>query len=447
MPVATLSIIKKIKNIFEKKEETKSSITLSLKELEQYAEDEIKKLEDKAVADSSPIVEEIEEVKNDALKILKKIDERTFSEKIEKKMYKPVKTAKPIFIKGMRGALQHIKTRNFQNYDDIIFFHKSFQNSLKSIDSLQKGTGRHVTFVYREEMPRLGTELNSFIDLSNKLKEIIDTKEEDTDSIEEASTNIKEIKNLKEITKESSARKKEIAKKREKSKRDIRELRKKLETLEKSIDFKKLISTQNKVETVKEEKTQLKGQIYNQLHPLKRVFKKFKRITERGNSKLSKEELVILGDYINHPFKTFQSEDKKSLAILNILKESKESIKKGELQLKAKEREKIIEKICNLQKNCADLKERYEKIQKKEISLTEKLSNSKIASDIDKLQKNIKEIENSQEQNINDEKDLDIETFEREKKIIKLLKETETLASEIMGRKIILEEGIVSPIE
>ncbi|MEE8358068.1 MAG: hypothetical protein V3R82_01475 [Candidatus Hydrothermarchaeales archaeon] len=442
-----MGIFEKLKDVFEKKEEAEIARSMGLDELESWVENEIQREEEGGVEECNPITKEIEEVRDDAVKILKKIDEKKFSEEIEKRMYKPVKTAKPIFVKGMREALRHIKPKEFQDYENLLSFQRSFVNSLKSIGSFQRGPGRHVAFGYREEMLMLGTELNSLIDLSNKLKEIIEEKEENLATLEDISSNIREIKTNKEKKLETTTTKKELKDKRKKLKRQKTSLEKKLKTLEKSDAFQQFLSKQKEVEALKEERARLKGQIYNQLHPLKRVFKKFRRLAEKGTYQLKKEDLGRCGDYIDHPYQTFLLEDIRNPALLNILKGAKESIQSGELHLKAKEKSKMANRIQFLEKNCKEMWGKDGEINRKEKSLIDKLSDLKISTEIEGFQKKMRGIEESLEDLEKEEVDIDKERSEREKRIETLLKDIETLASDLMGQGIKIHEGALSSQE
>ncbi len=86
-------------------------------------------------------------------------------------------------------------------------------------------------------------------------------------------------------------------------------------------------------------------------------------------------------------------------------------------------------------------------INRKEKSLIDKLSDLKIATEIEGFQKKIKRNEESLEDLEKEETDTDKETSEREKGIETLLKDIETLASDLMGQGIKIHEGALSSQE
>lgn len=340
----------------EKKEEL--PLSLDIKDLEYYISAKIKARKSGACEVLLPTMDELLDAKERAKEIIEELGEHDFPEDIRDRVYKPIRTSKPQYVKGIFEALEEIEIKN-RSFEDIQSFHDRVLNVLKAIQKVQLGQGRYVAAAFEDEVLRLGTVLNRMIDLT---KEVGDSLAEENRALTllqdlgsksiELNIKIKEMQKSREKIAESE---KEISK----LETEIKALRKESAEFENSRAFQEYLKLAQSFGENRKQRAALESTALNLFGPLARVFRKYKKI---AGSEISLEDPVAA---------LFSGRDYAA-----ILKEISKAVKSGTLYLDAKEKERTLQKLEKAIAGVGELKSEYEKILGEEVELESKLSSS-----------------------------------------------------------------------
>ncbi len=340
----------------EKKEEL--PLNLDIKDLEYCISAKIKARKSGACEVLLPKMDEILDAKERAKEIIEELREHDFPEDIRDRVYKPIRTSKPPYVKGIFEALEEIEIKN-RSFEDIQSFYDRVLNVLKAIQKVQLGQGRYVAAAFEDEVLRLGTVLNRMIDLT---KEVGDSLAEENRALTllqdlgskstELNIKIKEMQKSREKIAES---KKEISK----LETEIKALRKESAEFENSRAFQEYLKLAQSFGENRKQRAALESTALNLFGPLARVFRKYKKI---AGSEISLEDPVAA---------LFSGQNYAA-----ILKEMRKAVKSGTLYLDAKEKERTLQKLEKAIAGVGELKSEYEKILGEEVELESKLSSS-----------------------------------------------------------------------
>jgi hypothetical protein len=152
------------------------------------------------------------------------------------------------------------------------------------------------------------------------------------------------------------------------------------------------------------EKQDLKLQISALLLNIDRPLGRYKQIVDSGRKKVSKEEKEMLDLFITNPILALKKDPKAEL-FKKILKDMKELVESGEIELKDKEKEKRLEALEEIIKFdfFGSVFWKMNELQKKQLDLNKTISTSAVKSDLEK--------------EINKQKDFDKELTELNEKI------------------------------
>lgn len=421
-----------LNKIFGKKEKVAKPLTLDLDQVEETL---VSKIGDEKIYDEGEyIVREVSEILERIKKIMRDMERYRFPRDIEKKIYKPVKTSKPLYIKGILEGVRNIEVPESLNYENSRRFHKSLLNALKIIHKVQLSHGRYVAVVFRELVLKLGTELNRLIDLTKELDEILKQRDEGITQLHELSHLQEEIKNRIKEKMKAKEKKTELKQKIKELAIEKNNLQEELKGIKDSEASKDYVDLKQKLEDIKKEKNNIRLTILNQLGPLKRVLRKFQRLLEDGEYKTDLPQEMIEG-YISRPVETFLSDS--SHAIGDLLEMLVESIKEGKIKLKHREGEKVIRKIHEILKSdFKNLRDNYEKIQLQEDKIKDKISEIKVLDKVEDIKDRLKINEDDTVKLENQLKRISDEVARSKKTIPKLKRDLENGLSETLNKTI-----------
>ena len=225
-----------------------------------------------------------------------------------------------------------------ENQEDCLEFCKSFDKALEYFGS---GTIRNyqiVSHFFREDAIDISHNLNSIVKLVKKIKDF--TQADQTVKMEKLKNSVKEA--------EESLRKKErIGDDIKTVKDDILKIEKKIkekeghiEKIKKSDEFTQFTRLIEKERLFKEERDDVKGEPLRLFSVIGAALKKYERI-----SLLHK----LVNKYIENPLKTLLED--KDLEIGDILCKMKEAIIKGEIELKDKKKDKVLNELERIDKD------------------------------------------------------------------------------------------------
>ncbi|MDI6654963.1 MAG: hypothetical protein QME59_03670, partial [Candidatus Hydrothermarchaeota archaeon] len=339
----------------EKKEEL--PLSLNIKDLEHYIGAKIKARKSGACEVLLPKMDEILDAKERAKEIIEELREHDFPEDIKDRVYKPILTSKPLYVKGIFEALEEIGIKN-RSFEDIQSFHDRVLNVLKAIQRVQLSQGRYVAAAFEDEVLRLGTVLNRMIDLT---KEVGDSLAEENKALtllqdlgsESIELNIK-IKEMQKSREKIAELEKEISK----LETEIKALRKESAEFENSRAFQEYLELAQSFGENRKQRAALESTALNLFGPLARVFRKYKKI---AGSEIGLEPVAAVFSGQNYAA---------------ILKEVRKAVESGALYLDAKEKERTLQKLEKAIAGAGELKSEYEKILREEVGLKGKLSSS-----------------------------------------------------------------------
>ena len=382
-----------------------------------------------------PIIEKIMETRREIERILSELDRKDFSQ-----FYKPIITAKPLFINGMMTAVKSIKIKEPANHTNLVGFHQSVAGALKSMQSVQIGPGRFVGVAFREDIIRLGKAVKKTVQYSDELGRILSKKSARNALLDESvSLHRKLCEKIAELGNARTERE-EGENEIEKYGMEKARLERELGEVESSDAMKEVTSLKAEFDRLKNEKYEIERMIATQVSPLKRTFRKFWKVVEREKYKLDRRCANALETFIDEPAKIFSSDCD---ALIEILKGSKESILGGELELDIKEKERALSAIDELIYDILDeARKRYTEIKEREKSLDDTIGSSTvlvqkdgIIREIGQIEKQIKSVKMRLEQI--DERDM-VNSITTLKSLM------ETKLSEFEGREIEIKMPAIS---
>ncbi len=286
-----------------KKEKEVKRWGVTLLELREWCEGRLGEYESGVIKELWDVVGRALKLKEDAEGILEELEGYEFPEDIRRRVYKPVLTHRPAYVRGMREALSGLKQpeRSMDGFRGFLF---NLNNTLLGVQKIQLGQGRFLAHVFQEQLYSLGGLLNKIIDTKEECEEVLNDYEVNT-------------KGIKEVVKKADALD-SCCMKLKRLGIEIENLEAGLSDLneggsELSDELAKLISS-SRYKRFKEEKDKLEkmrlirqeteAQILNHLRPKARVFRKYRKYLDDRS-----ESNVFLDGYLNDPVGSFLKEE------------------------------------------------------------------------------------------------------------------------------------------
>lgn len=347
-----------LRKIFGKREAKAEVLVLEWKGLEEFLEGKIKALKEEAYDEYLPLTNEILAQRENTLGILEELEVHELPEEIKGRVYRPVLTAKPLYLKGMRDALGLMGLRP-RDFPDLLAFQNSVMASMKTVQIVQLGQGRLVASVFQEEILRLGTVLNRILDASRELKEGTNEK-------------VEALKKL-ELLREKARRFAEVKASAERLRREREGLEAKAAGLEGEVErlgqeLSRLLAGRGaerqkgleaEVEVCRKDLEGARAKAVGMVSPLRRALKKYKRLLEgRG------VEEALVGGLVEEPASLLGAEGKEFFPLLDGLGASM-----GDLDLDPKDAEKARSRIAVLRSELPKLLMEFSVLRERERAL------------------------------------------------------------------------------
>lgn len=356
------------KRIFGKpeKKEVAAPLRMSLEDVHAWIDENLKQSGRDISSEMLPKAEEILELKEGARGIVEEIRDYKPPSEIKKRMFKPVITAKPKYVKGMLDGLSTIRPTKNESYDSIVDFNARTKRALKIIHKAQLNQGQILASFFQEGLPKLGTVLNRIIDLQKNIDEAILENEE---AIDKASSTKEMTSNIKHAI-DSQKRLKDEEKKAKLKLRETREAQEKYEREKKSIcegaDYQRLKRTETKLTNVQEKLAAFESSGRNLLSPLLRVLRKYSRVVKDKTTK------NVTESFVKSPERAFFEDADGAAKLSKILNEVCNMAERGEIALDKKELEKVESAMSNL----GSIKKEHDSLKKEENQLKDELDSS-----------------------------------------------------------------------
>jgi len=371
--------------LFGKKEEKEQPLEINLGDLTAWLEERIREREDGAVEELRPLVEGIFDARETTKEIVMDIRDYEFPKDIKKRVYKPVLTSKPAYVKAMLDGLGAINMGEARSFEDLEEFHKAVLNVMKAIQKIQLGKGRYMTIAFRDEMFKIGTTLNMIIDSLNALGETLKEGREELDRLRRVISMVKEVIGKVEAVRNAGERDvdgeiKALVEKRRAAENNLRDLLR-------SREYQEWRGALEKLDDIGEKKSLHRSRIVNSIGPFTRMFRKYKKLIEDG---AAKGDLKVLEGYLQDPVDAFTREGPVCGGINSILNRIRESLENGTLKLGEKEGSKVLAKIKLELGLMGRLRAEMSEVLKKEKGLQEALASSRVEEKKNALEEKLK---------------------------------------------------------
>lgn len=399
-------------------------LSLDVKDLEKHVKAKIEAQKAEALEILLPEANEILEARERAREIIQALQEHEFPEEIKDRVYKPVLTSKPLYVRGILEGLQSIEPTQ-PDFENLQNFYKNVLNALKTIQNTQLNQGRYLAEVFRDEVLKLGTVLNRIIDLTKAMG----------NSLEEESKALALLQGLGSKSAELVLRTKELqaAEKRDREieseisrlSTEIERVKKELVEFENSEVFKEYLKLAQQVEENKAKKAAFKSRALSLFGPLARVFRKYKKLTGEK----------AIEEHLTDPVASFFEE--RGYAVFKSLLEGVEkAVKNGALYLDDREREKTIQKLDEVLAELHGLKGGFEKLIREEAQLQIKLSFSAAIKQKEEMEGAVQAYEETLEELDRDLHSIKNSANEFKGRLLELKEDIQRELSKLEGREV-----------
>lgn len=298
-----------------------------LKERQEAAHDEI-------MEDVEALVQEMMEVKGEVLEIIEDLKAKDFPKEIKDKVPKPVKTAKPKYIKAMGDAVKGIRVEK-EGMEGYRSFHKKTMKTMKIIEKTQVGQGRFVAHSFEHDVLRIGGNLNRIIDAGGRVGEALLRDDENRESFSKAQAMADSIKGMSSWWSKGTGIIDNNTKEIETLKTEIQEAGQKIDELKSSKGYSELRAMKEDLAGVKDQRAAVRGEVFRKISPLGRVLRKYRKLLE-GTPE---------GNEIDSYLKDSPGAFVQGVPLTPILDGLEKAMKGGHISLKDKEMAKMQQRL------------------------------------------------------------------------------------------------------
>ncbi len=367
----------------ERKKKPRESIDSS--KLRDWLDKKIGSGRDEICEECEPLIEDILQTLEEIRTLALDIEKRKCPEDIPKKARKIVDTSKPAFVRGILDAISTADKKP-SGYEELRKFHASLQATVSSLGKIGVGQGRYLPIAFGEEIYDLRRKSKKLLEKTGELTKKIDSEitllSKALEKQGEIDARVKDLEDL-------NAGKSNIEKKLGEYTGEENNLKKEIDSLYKTRDFKELAETEKKIGETKEKIESVELDIYNQINPLKRPMKKFRKYAESKGC--APEILRDIDEYTKNPAECFLSD--KNNRLENILTEIKKAIKTGDFKLKDKDKGKILDKIESALDTGRDgLRQEYQRLKAASEDLQRKIGSYTVNEKRKELERRIEHI-------------------------------------------------------
>jgi len=387
-----MGIFSWVNRIFSSKEQVE--VMVPFRDLEDWADSNTRKLVEGSSAEIKEKHNQILDKKNKVNELLNVLKEAKLKNpNIEPKMLQ--------FMSGNRdNYIQQVSIfiNNLPEFNEN--FHSQFQDALSN---LTKKTGRSYQILqefFANESRQIAIKIKEMNELSKKINELKTGGK--MSKVNEIKDKIKEIKGLTQLKENMMTKMESAESKINGDKQIIEKLGKKVEGKKNSDEFNAYSGLVAEREKLAVKLKMLDAEVNELFSPLKRAFKKFRRIT------LSNDYEVLIDKYLGSPLVGLIDDSK--FNVLNLFQEILN--KMNSLNLDDREQNRVKQKIEEITREKLDeYRKKYDELKQQLVVIKQKIQQNTILQDIEKLQQ---EIDSLKEKVKRKEIELDEETKKRE---------------------------------
>ncbi|HPM85584.1 MAG TPA: hypothetical protein PLI99_00645 [archaeon] len=388
-------------------------------------------------------ITEIKYLHSKTLSLIKRLNNTPLEEKTNTRLNHAVETSKKQLLIQLERMLGKINPTDIKNNINSYreYSKKSESLLIGEINSFRKNIA-YTSFYHQDEMKELGEFLQNILNNLHELNQKFDYNKEifEFENFKEKiGSSIQRKKELKQIQREINALSEKIIKKQE----ELKKYEDKIDSNKSNPKFLEIIQAEKELSELTNEKQDLKLQISALLLNIDRPLQRYKQLLESGRKKGSKEEKETINLFITNPLLALKK-DPKAIMFKKILKDIRESILEGEIDLKEKEKEKRLEALDEIIKYdfFGTVFWKMNELQKKQIELNKSISSNPIKKDIEEENKNLKEMDSELKELVKKTEELDKQKQVIQRTISNEIDSARNFAQNNLKQTIILEEEI-----
>lgn len=362
-----------LKKFYEKKQETRE---VRLEELDNL----LSSLSRNALENiNSKIINLKEKITQEKTKLsgnIKKLSETELrNPNIQERAKHIMEGNRKIYIQKLTNLSEEISIP--EQTGQIMIFHELFVNLLNEFTKATNKSHHILMEFFVEEITNISANMRSIINLMEKIKKLIKNS-----NLEEIPILRKQLKQVQEKIKQKQELENKIKKQEKEMKKEkehIKEIENKIRGLEQESKYRRYVELTNTNKTLSQEIKTQENKMSNYLSDIKPALKKYERLSLQDK---------LIRKYLDNPIKTLLGD--KELKIIGIISKMRQSIIKGELELKKRKKEKILQKLDNFTENYFEtFITKYNELSKKQDALRLEIKESAIIKEINNLREKL----------------------------------------------------------
>jgi len=299
----------------------------------------VKACEEEALEEGGKRVMEVLSGRAEAMALVERLGRMEFDEELRVRMYRPVATSMPVYVKGMMEGLRRIGGEEPETFDGLSSFVSEAERALKAVQSVQLRQGRHLLLTFEREMAEIGGALNRVIDGVERLgrlvagaraarmegERLLAMLRELMDALEKGRAALKARAGLVEDMKGLEAR--------------VGGVEEELRRLEGSDEYKMALEMEEELRSLEQRALEIERRLKALFASIQRPLRKYARLLEKSGGGQAKE----VKDCLSNPSAVL---DKNLL--VKVLKGLSTAVERGEIELDERERRKVslaVEKV------------------------------------------------------------------------------------------------------
>lgn len=262
-----------------------------------------------------------------------------------------------------------------EQFDSILEYCNTFD---KNLEQLGKNTIKNYQILlefFRDEVSPVSANIKHAHDLIEKVKKLVE--DAGIHKANEVKNKVKEVQQKIKRKQELENTLKQAKEELQKESKGIEEKENKIKELEEGSAYKNFINLLNEKKVVEQDIQTMEKQ--SSFSVIEAALKKYERLTLDDK---------LVRRYLDNPLKALV--DDKELKIVEVLDKMKESMIKGELELKEKKQNKILRELEKLSKNYFEgFLSRYNELHKKLQTIKSDIKKVQVVKEIDQLKQKL----------------------------------------------------------
>ncbi|MBU1112150.1 MAG: hypothetical protein ABIG93_00280 [archaeon] len=309
----------------------------------------------------------------------------------------------------LRSKIISQKTNLPEDFNEILEFCRSFD---KDLDDFGKGTARSYQVMqefFANESRAIASQIAKFDRLVKEAEQVVNSS--GTETVSELRSKIQKIVSLNKQKEELGDKVKLKKDQLSESKNNLEKLRKEIKNKQEDVAYQKIIELRKEKETLSEKIKSMEDQLSLSFSVIGTALKKYERLSLDAN---------LVNNYLENPVKSLLADSE--FKVIELFDKMKNSIEKGDIDLKDKKKVKSLQEISKFTKDYLESYVlQYNKLKQNKEKLKSEIDNAKIVGEVkelkdelNQLEKDIEVTENELESTVKKLDAIDIEDLKKD---------------------------------